>query len=456
MKFEFFEEKNFKQTELGPLPEDWQVVRLGEVVTKISNGITKLQNKNGKGFMVTRIETISEGKININRVGYIENLTENDIKNYKLEAGDILISHINSESQLGNCCLYNGDPPVLIHGMNLLRIKPNKNYITSEFLYFTFLEYKLKGIFISLASRAVNQASINQQKFKTIAIPLPPLEEQKAISEVLLAIQTAKEKTEAVIKAAKELKKSMMKQLFTYGVYKDTSGNWKIGNPETVEVKETEIGIIPKHWQVVRLGEMLNNNVILIKFGFPCGKWNNEKKGIAQLRPFNITEDGSIDIENIKYIQTNKDIKNYLIKKADVIFNNTNSEDLVGKTSLWDREDGVFVISNHMTIIRIKKESILNAVFLAKFLHQKWYEGFYKTICRRHVNQSSISLSRLTTIPIPLPPLEEQKAIADILQTIDEKIQKEEARKKALENLFKSMLNELMSGRLRVRIREGL
>ncbi len=84
---EFYNEINFKETELGSLPVDWQVVKLGEVVIKISNGITKIQNKNGKGFMVTRIETISEGKLNINRVGYIEELTESEFKNYKLEVG---------------------------------------------------------------------------------------------------------------------------------------------------------------------------------------------------------------------------------------------------------------------------------------------------------------------------------------------------------------------------------
>ncbi|WP_340695722.1 restriction endonuclease subunit S [Hydrogenobacter thermophilus] len=447
MKFEFFEEKNFKQTELGLLPEDWQVVRLGEVCS-IKTGTTP--SKKNKEFWSNGIIDFIKPPDLQNTFIYTasEKISELARKKARIANRDsILVSCIGIIGRVG----YTVKEVAFNQQINALG--PKKDNVLPLYLFYVIqTQQKQIESFKSMTTVPI----VNKNKFSKTLIPLPPLEEQKAISEVLLAIQTAKEKTEAVIKATKELKKSMMKQLFTYGVYKDASGNWKIGNPETVEVKETEIGIIPKHWQVVRLGELLNNNVILIKFGFPCGKWNNEKKGIAQLRPFNITEDGSIDIENIKYVQTNKDIKSYLIKKDDVIFNNTNSEDLVGKTSLWDREDGVFVISNHMTIIRIKKESILNAVFLAKFLHQKWYEGFYKTICRRHVNQSSISLSRLTTIPIPLPPLEEQKAIADILQTIDEKIQKEEARKKALENLFKSMLNELMSGRLRVRIREGL
>src|SRR5947199_68651 len=89
------------------LPGDWRWVRLGEVCTRISNGTSTPQNTEGKGLSVTRIETISNGKINTQKVGWIDSEVE-DLERYILRSGDILFSHINSVERLGNCALYDG------------------------------------------------------------------------------------------------------------------------------------------------------------------------------------------------------------------------------------------------------------------------------------------------------------------------------------------------------------
>ena len=202
---------------------------------------------------------------------------------------------------------------------------------------------------------------------------------------------------------------------------------------------------------VVGLGDLSTKKLIKVQFGFPCAKWNDKGIGIAQVRPFNINENGNIDLTVLKYIETDNDISKYLLQKEDIIFNNTNSEELVGKTAFWKDGNTKYVLSNHMTIIRIVDKNKLDAYFLAKYLHKRWNDGFYKTTCRRHVNQSSISLARLNDISLPLPPLPVQQKIASILSAIDEKIQAEEAKEKALEDLFRSLLSHLMSGKIRVK-----
>jgi len=116
--------------------------------------------------------------------------------------------------------------------------------------------------------------------------------------------------------------------------------------------KETEIGPIPVEWEVVRLGELMRSQRLMAQNGFPCGEHNQQGRGIPHLRPFNVTIQGEIDLETLKYIETHRNVTPYLLKPGDIIFNNTNSEELVGKTAYWDHT-GDFVLSNHMTILRV-------------------------------------------------------------------------------------------------------
>jgi type I restriction enzyme S subunit len=210
--------------------------------------------------------------------------------------------------------------------------------------------------------------------------------------------------------------------------------------------KMTELGALPEEWEVVRLGDLSKKDSIKIQFGFPCAKWNDKEIGIAQLRPFNITESGGTDLTALKYIESDKaDVSKYLVQKEDIIFNNTNSEELVGKTTYWKYENCKYVLSNHMTIVRIVDKNKINAYFLAKYLHKRWADGFYRTVCRRHVNQSSISLARLNQIQIPLPPLPEQQKIASVLSAVQEAKEKTEAVITAAKALKKSMMKHLFT-----------
>src|SRR5437868_5827346 len=140
----------------------------------------------------------------------------------------------------------------------------------------------------------------------------------------------------------------------------------------------------------MRISDLYAAGAIVIQNGFPCGNWNEEGRGVAQLRPFNVTDGGQIGLGTVKYIETDQRLEPYLLRRDDVIFNNTNSEDLVGKTALWIRSDRA-VLSNHMTIVRVLDPNTANAPFLALYLLHKWYAGHFKMVCRRHVNQASVS-----------------------------------------------------------------
>jgi type I restriction enzyme, S subunit len=100
----------------------------------------------------------------------------------------------------------------------------------------------------------------------------------------------------------------------------------------------------PSYWKSVTLRELEDSNQLLMRNGFPCGSNNEHEIGIPQLRPMNVDNSGKIDLSYVKFIQTDRKIEGYLIKQRDVIFNNTNSHDLVGKTAVWIGQSDKYVL----------------------------------------------------------------------------------------------------------------
>ena len=196
------------------------------------------------------------------------------------------------------------------------------------------------------------------------------------------------------------------------------------------------------------LAEFVSDGSLKIQNGFPCGKWNDKGVGILHLRPFNISNCGQIDLASTKFVETDKKLDNYLLREGDVIFNNTNSEELVGKTAYWDRDEQS-VLSNHMTILRVLERDALDPQFLAFFLLENWFERHFEAICRRHVNQASVNTDRLGALELPPFEASEQKKIAHILSTVQRAIQAQERIIQTTTELKKTLMHKLFTEGLR-------
>lgn len=157
----------------------WPTAQLGDLLIRLANGTTATQSKEPPGIPVSRIETISNATINYEKVHYVRDLEEKKKELFLVQQGDILFSHINSDLHLGKSALATGCAE-LLHGMNLLLMRPSKE-LDSKFLNYFLTQLRYSGFFISIAQHAVNQSSLNQQKLKAIEIPLPPLPEQRRI-----------------------------------------------------------------------------------------------------------------------------------------------------------------------------------------------------------------------------------------------------------------------------------
>jgi type I restriction enzyme S subunit len=164
-------------------------MKIKETLDNIKGGTNFDQNDEGRGFPVTRIETIADGHIDSDAVKHVDIDTEHKVYNkHCMDEGDILFSNINSPPHVGKTAIYRGEPQNLIHGMNLILMKPDRNVVHPEYLEQCFQWLREEGIFENMCKNAINQASLAQKDIKPLEIPVPPLDKQNEILQRLKQI----------------------------------------------------------------------------------------------------------------------------------------------------------------------------------------------------------------------------------------------------------------------------
>ena len=205
----------FKDTPIGRIPKEWTVAEIKNFVILIRNGISRDQTNSISEYPVTRIETISDETIDSKKIGYIKEATPEEIDDYKLIKSDILFSNINSTLHIGKTAIYDGYPQFLLHGMNLLLIRPDITKIDPKYCLYIFKIYKNRQIFAHLAAKAINQSSINQSTLGKVKIALPTLTEQHKIAVILSRIDDTIYSEYKYREELEYLKKGLMQVLLT-------------------------------------------------------------------------------------------------------------------------------------------------------------------------------------------------------------------------------------------------
>ena len=204
-----------------------------------------------------------------------------------------------------------------------------------------------------------------------------------------------------------------------------------------------DIATCPGTWELAVVGDVVAD----IQPGFASGKHNQLGIGIPHLRPMNIDRLGQIDLTVVKYVSREDGPR---LRLDDVLFNNTNSPQLIGKTA-WIGQDADWAFSNHMTRLRMPEGLVPK--FVAYQLHYLWMTGYFLHRCVKHVNQASISSAPLgQTVAFVLPPLPEQRRIvAEIEKQFTRLDAAETALKRVVTNLKRyraSVLKAACEGKL--------
>lgn len=307
-------------------------------------------------------------------------------------------------------------------------VRPNTDAAVPRFLYYLLQTDRLNEEIAKFESGA-NYPAVNDKDILDRTIELPSRPEQEKIATALWKIQRAIETEEKLIATARELKRSTMHQLFTHGLRAEPQ-------------RETEIGMIPETWEVVPLGRYL----LLAQYGLSI---RGQQVGRYPILRMNCQLGGKTIFRDLQFVDIDqKTFVAFQIKDGDLLFNRTNSFELVGRTSIF-RSGREAVFASYLIRLTLD-QSEYYPEFVNFYFNQPSVQADLKRLASRGVSQSNISASKLKEYYIPKTSLDEQREISGILQSVDRKIEIHERKRTALQELFKTMLHKLMTAEIRV------
>ena len=351
-------------------------VKLGEICEIVTGSTPKSSNPNywnGEYKWITPAEISDDDFIVFDTQRKITKLGIEETGLKSFPTGTVLLS---SRAPIGK---------VAISGCEMYCNQGFKNFICSnkinnEYLYYFF---KSRKNYLNILGRGATFKEISKSIVSDIEIFLPTYGIQRKQVKVL-------KKIDKLIYTRKE-------QLIEFEYL--------------VKSRFNEMFIL-SDFSLKRLGELVDE----VRYGTSLPATINGKYGY--LRMNNITENGKLNIQNLKHIDIpEKDLEKYVVRKGDVLFNRTNSIELVGKTCIYEL-DFDMVIAGY--IIRIRtNNNILNPRYLSVFLNFPSTKKFLRNIAKGAVNQANINAKELQDISIPLAPLSLQNEFADFVAQVD-------------------------------------
>lgn len=380
----------------------WKIVKLGDVFSTIRNGASIKQGIVEGGYPITRIETISNSEVDRNKMGYAGITNIAHYCDYILQTGDILMSHINSEKHLGKtACYVQEQNEKIIHGMNLLCLRPIKGVISYKYANYYFMSNVFKIQIPNITKKSVNQASFTVTSLKELMLPLPAIEIQKQIAKNL---DTASEILTMRKQQLAELN-NLIKSIF-YDMFGDPYINEKCWHVSTFgEISKVRQGLqIPISERKKTCGDHCYKYITI--------QYLNGKK-------------------EEEYIEKPK--ANVICTEDDVLMTRTGNTGLV-----ITGVSGVF--HNNFFLIDYDKNKLLKQYLIA-FLN---YPSIQADLIKRATTSTIPDLNHgeFYKINVPLPPIEMQTKYANIFVKIEEQ---KSMVKKAIEEtqlLFDSLMSQ--------------
>ncbi|HEV2570920.1 MAG TPA: restriction endonuclease subunit S [Beijerinckiaceae bacterium] len=383
----------------------WQNAILGDCVDILSGYAFKSDrfNDEGRGLPLVRIRDVVSGQSDTFYDGPYED-------RYLVSDGDVLIGmdgEFNRAQWRGGRSLLN---------QRVCKISSSNGRLSERYL-FHILPQILKRI--EDQTPFVTVKHLSAKDLRQTELLLPPIEEQHRIAAILDSASIVRSKLIQLRGLAEELLKSAFLTLF--------------GDP----------GTNPKNWPIGTIRDLLND----AKYG-TAQKANASSGKYPMLRMGNLTYAGRIETTDLKFVDlADSDLEKYSLRRGDLLFNRTNSPELVGKTAVFDLE-GVYVYAGYLIRARVR-DDMADPYYLSHFLNSDYGKKTLREMCKSIIGMANINAQELQNIRVPIPPVNTQRQFRRIVEQVEAMRGKADRQLFDAENLFSSLSQRAFNGQLR-------
>lgn len=389
------------------VPENWVWVRLGEVNKYVSKSVNPISEPD-KIFELYSVPSMADD--------YPEIIAGSDIGSSKQSVckEDVLLCKINPRiNRVWKVSQFTDNELIASSEWIIIR----NNHINANYLMYCFQSKYFREFMLSNVSGVGGSLMRAQPKYvQTYPIPLPPLSEQQriveSIEELFAKLDEAKERLQEVADSFAVRKAATLHKAFTG----ELTQQWRLEN-----------GVSDESWEEKTIGEICSS----LKYG--TSKKSSDDGEVVVLRMGNL-QNGEIDWSNLAYTSDEEDIKKYLLKSGDVLFNRTNSPELVGKTSIY-RGEIPAIYAGYLIKLDYEKNIVVGD-YLNYYLNSSKAKEYYMQVKTDGVSQSNINAKKIGEFEIPLPTLPEQD---EIVRLIDDLLARERAAQQAAEQALASI-----------------
>ncbi|HHT5262059.1 restriction endonuclease subunit S [Klebsiella michiganensis] len=429
---------------------EWIKTTLAEIADIRVSNVDKKSYQGERAVMLCNYMDVYSNDYITRDISFME-ATANimEIAKFTVSKGDVLITK-DSETpfDIGIPAVVEEDIDNLICGYHLAQLRPDENKVDSVFLAKKLAMPDVASYFSRVAAGSTRYGLSNGAIANTI-ISIPPLKKQKKISHVLKCLDSTLARTEELIKKYQQIKVGMMHDLFTRGI--DADGKLRPHrNLSPGLYQKTSNGWFPKDWQFSRLGDAL----LRIDSGWSPACYETPP-GIGEwgvLKVSAVTK-GYYDFSESKTLPMNlKPIPSIEVKNEDVIMTRANGvAELVGKcVQVWQTQDKLMLSDKLLRLVP-------NDYMLKGFLyHLMCSNDIVKQIVKAmsgSSGQRNISQSEIKNFLCPIPSIDEQHMISNILLAYDKLIEREKIALAKMKKYKHGLMQDLLTGKVAVRVK---
>lgn len=400
----------YKHTEIGIIPEDWDVSPLAKHTLFVGSGKTNTKSKGDFPLFG------STGQIG-------------SCLNPEYDGDAILIARVGANA--GKLSFVSGQYGVSDNTI-IVKLKPKNNI--------HFFKYWLTSQNLNSLVFGSGQPLITGTQLKELSLPAPSINEQTAIANVLSDTDVLITELEKLIAKKQAIKTATMQQLLTGRTRLPQFAKRPDGTLKSY--KFSELGRLPEDWEVHPLGYLLNDSP---RYGINAPAVKLAGNIPVYIRITDISDNGYFrPTEKVGVNSLLSDF--YILQEGDIVLARTGAS--VGKSYLYKPEDGPLVYAGFLIKITPDQKS-LNSKFLFQFLKTQQYWNWIATNSMRS-GQPGVNGNEFASLPLPVPPKKEQTAIATILSDMDAELDVLEQKLSKVRDIKQGMMQQLLTGRIRL------